>query len=420
MDILENVFEQQIRENLTFPVIGAKLIRRKLEARGVVLDDADVKAIEEKLQDYSEDSSSLFLDFDDSKLEMLKGSDDETFTIDLSDDEANAHFDEIINSFYEKLGDAVPEIVKEITQPILQSLKRDATSMLKMRRKERKQFEKRYLKAWKIPLDLLEMFLALAYEAGEEFNSEFRQKASEEQDCVFDALTRMHARACQISSEILTLLSSGHADGAHARWRSLHEIAVVGSFIREHGNELAEKYLLHDAIESYKAALLYREYSETLGFEPMSDEEFNQIKEYRDHLVNRFGSSYKNNYGWAASTLQKDNPNFRDIEESVNLDHLRPFYKLASHNVHANPKGVFFKLGLYPNSEDILLAGPSNTGLTDPAQGTAISLTQITINLLTLEPNIDRLVQCNILLELEREIGEAFYSVQEAIENQAT
>ena len=195
---------------------------------------------------------------------------------------------------------------------------------------------------------------------------------------------------------------------------------MVGSFINEHVDDIAEKYLLHDAIESYKAALLYRKYSESLGYEPMPQEEFDLLKENRDHLIDRFGTSYKNNYGWASSILQKDNPTFRDVEESVKLDHMRPFYKLASHNVHANPKGVYFKLGLYPNSQDILLAGPSNTGLAVPAHGMAISLTQITITLLTQEPNIDRLVQCNILLDFEREVGEVFYSVQESLEDQAT
>jgi hypothetical protein len=43
------------------------------------------------------------------------------------------------------------------------------------------------------------------------------------------------------------------------------------------------------------------------------------------------------------------------------LDYLRPYYKLASHNVHAQPKGILFKLGLVQN-QDILLAGPSNYG----------------------------------------------------------
>jgi hypothetical protein len=85
---------------------------------------------------------------------------------------------------------------------------------------------------------------------------------------------------------------------------------------------------------------------------------------------------------------------------------------MASHNVHANPKGVFFKLGLYQEGQDILLAGPSNIGLADPGQGTALSLAQITSTLLCLETNIDTLVICDILMTLVDEIGKEFVSVQ--------
>jgi hypothetical protein len=41
-----------------------------------------------------------------------------------------------------------------------------------------------------------------------------------------------------------------------------------------------------------------------------------------------------------------------------------------------NPEGVFFKLGLIGESE-VLLAGPSNAGLTDPGHASALSLMQI-------------------------------------------
>ena len=303
-----------------------------------------------------------------------------------------------------------------IAQPILEQLKRDAPSMLRNCRRERRSFESNLARAWRKPLDLLEMLLAIALEAGDEFNHEFRAAASEEQNYVFEVLTRLHARACQITSEILALLRSGYADGAHARWRSLHEIAVIGFFIKSSGNEVAERYLLHDAIESYKAARQYQEHCTRLGYESLSEEEFNEIESTYQHLISRFGPSYKGDYGWAAPVIGNDRPTFRDIEKKVELDHLRPSYRLASHNVHANPKGVFFKLGLYPGSQDILLAGPSNTGLADPGHGTAISLGQITVALLTTKPNIDRLVICDTLMRLEQEIGEELLETQKSLE----
>jgi hypothetical protein len=129
----------------------------------------------------------------------------------------------------------------------------------------------------------------------------------------------------------------------------------------------------------------------------------------RDALKARFGDPYGEEYGWAAETLGLRTPKFIDIERNAGLGHLRPYYKLASHNVHANPKGVFFKLGLLPDQQ-MLLAGPSDLGLADPGHGTALSLSQITITLLTMKPNIDRLVICQILARLEDEVGEAFSS----------
>jgi hypothetical protein len=56
----------------------------------------------------------------------------------------------------------------------------------------------------------------------------------------------------------------------------------------------------------------------------------------------------------------------------------------------------------------MLLAGPSDLGLADPGHGTSMSPSQITSTLLTMKPNIDRLVICQILLRLEDEVGEAF------------
>lgn len=154
-----------------------------------------------------------------------------------------------------------------------------------------------------------------------------------------------------------------------------------------------------------------------LGDEPFPEDEYNSIKAARDELLVRFGISYKNNYRWASSALKKNNPNFSDIEENSGLDHLHPYYKLASHNVHASPKGLMFKLGILGNTHNLLLAGPSNFGFTDPAQGTLFSLGLITATLVTTKPTIDNLVMCNVLLKLEYEISGEFLKVQREIED---
>ena len=89
---------------------------------------------------------------------------------------------------------------------------------------------------------------------------------------------------------------------------------------------------------------------------------------------------------------------------------MRPYYKWASQNVHAGAKGISNRIGLCEATEDLLLVGQSNSGMTDPAHSSAISLTQVTTVLLNIKPNIDRLVILNILLKMEDEIGEIFLS----------
>jgi len=303
---------------------------------------------------------------------------------------------------------------EKISIILLNSLKRTSKKQLKLRRKDFSKFESRLKKRWEKAFDLLEMLIAISLETGGNFNNELREKASSENDIVFDVLTRLQARACQISSEILVLLQTGYADGAYARWRSLHEV-VVALLISSHGNDLAEKYLLHDTIESYKASLIYQEHHKDLGIDPLTNDDISELKKSYNELINRFGKVYDKDYGWAYPIINRENITFRDIEKAVGLKHLRPYYKMACHNVHANSKGIFFKLGIYPDSEDILLAGPSNMGLVDPGHSTALSLAQITISLLTHSINLDRLVISKILLNLQDEIGVAFLDAQALI-----
>ena len=100
-------------------------------------------------------------------------------------------------------------------------------------------------------------------------------------------------------------------------------------------------------------------------------------------------------------------PTFRDLEASVKLDHVRPYYKVASVSIHAHASGVFSCLGLLPE-EDILLGGPSGIGLSGPARLTAITLTQITTSVLTYGANIDCVVVCNAMAEFSRGVQSAF------------
>jgi len=72
-------------------------------------------------------------------------------------------------------------------------------------------------------------------------------------------MLRLHIRACQVTNEIIILLENGYADGAMARWRTLHEIATVAAVIAKFGDELAERYVHYQIVESTKALTAYEQ-----------------------------------------------------------------------------------------------------------------------------------------------------------------
>jgi hypothetical protein len=279
----------------------------------------------------------------------------------------------------------------------------DAERRLAEEEGQRLRFERRLYLRWGEALDLVRLFRLWCLQAGTAFHDRRRPTAG---DWVHEALVRLHARSCLVAAEVIALLEAGLASGAHARWRSAHEIAVIAFFLRQHGQDAAERYLLHDAVESHRSVADYQRYATRLNYEPFAAAEVDEIQAVRDELVTRFGRDYGSQYGWAAAALGKPRPTFRDIEAAVSLDHLRPYYRMASHPTHAGPKGLAFDMGLLSNS--VMLAGPSNAGLADPGHGIAISLLHNTVTLLNHDPDMGDVVTMMFLLNASDAVGDAF------------
>lgn len=329
---MQEIYDSIITDTFSFKKVGSLLIRKKLKQQGIEINDEQLTRIEEQLAYTDGDHFSLNID-DGSEELTIKNVD-----VDLNDpDELN----KIIQTLTDAITEVTPNIVSDTTKTIHEHLKGQVPEITRETQVDRRKFISNLEKEWGESFRLLEAYIALVIEAGGDFNNEFRSQASNEQNFVFEALTRLHARACQVSSEVMVLIKNGFADGADARWRSLHEITVVAIFIKENGNNVAEKYLLHNHIESFKAAQEFRKHYQALGETPITEANLSDIKEVHDKLIERFGKDYGNNLGWASETLKNRDPKINHIEAAIGLEHMRPYYRLASHNVHANPKGIF-------------------------------------------------------------------------------
>jgi hypothetical protein len=352
------------------------------------------------------------------RLQRWRWWDRRRITIALSAEDA-AELNGDLATVFDRQPEALPGVIAEIAPELAAVLKRRWGREQRAEMSERRGLRRRLDQGWGDALAQLRMLLTVSREFGAAANDELRARKVSEPHKV-EVLTRLHARACQVANEVLVLLAEGFADGGMARWRTLHEIAATALLVGEHGDDLAERYMLHDATEAFRAAVAYRQCQDRLGYEPMPDDVFAAVCDRKDRVVERFGQAFCNQYGWASELLSKDKPTFRDIECAAGTDDLRAHYRLASHGVHADPRGTRFGLGMLPG-ENLLLAGPRDVGLAEPGQRAATSLVQATTPLgLTLATvDLDALVWLQAMRLLQDEVGRAFCDAHVQLEGGA-
>lgn len=306
--------------------------------------------------------------------------------------------------------------VSKISDILYTSLTSSSAEMIEDQRLLRQEFEARLLRRWTKPLKLLETIIVLAMESGEEFcNDLYMEREDLENKVVVEVIVKLHVKSCRIANEILCLLKAGFAEGALARWRTLHEVTVISLFIAERGNDLAIRYLEYEDIERYRDMLEFQRQAEVLGYDPLSKEQVEAITNRKNDLIDKYGRDYTEEYGWLSHIFPKGRRNLREIESDVGTGHWRPYYRLANNYVHSGPRGTLYSLGNMEGS-NVLIPGSSNYGLSTPGQNTGISLHLITTCLLTLFPTIQRLSALQVNDKFLEELCSSFAEVQKELE----
>lgn len=260
-------------------------------------------------------------------------------------------------------------------------------SHVRTERQIRREFEQRLEWRYREAFHRLDAYIVAARQAAIAHHDLRRMVAEEEDDHLYFVLVRIHARSCLVASEIRALIVSGHASGAMARWRTLHELAIVAMFIKQHGRELADRYIQHSTIMMLKFAEEYARSTERLGHEPLDERELCLLRDVRRDLLAQYGDPFKYDYGWASEALNDKKPTFEKIERSLNFEHLKPYQRLASQSVHAGVRGIEYDLGYGSFAPDGMLAGPSNAGLVEPAQSALLDFNMCTDTFLAYKPS---------------------------------
>jgi len=403
---LQDLFEKQIQEQIEFASFVADILQTELEKRGIQLTTGQKKQLTKGLQERAREDDfdkGVGIQIDDAgNLQVTKEIGNSEFEIDILEGAETK-----INKILEDLPSVLNKSADTESDNLIKDIRRLKNALLRDTQKNQNRFNKLLNKRWGKLLALLEVFILVSQEIGAEFNEGIRGDPEKEIPPRFEVLSHSHARSCQVALEILTLLQNGFADGAHARWRTLHEIAVETNIINRNDDELAGRYLDHDIVHKRQSARIFQEHYQELGYKSVTDDEVRELEEAYTRLIQQYGKDFANENGWAARLTGKSRPQFKDLEDIADFEHMRPLYKMACLNVHGGARGLLFRLGLsYEGDENLLLAGPSTNGLANPIQNTAYSLLQITAALLTYDINLDYLVIIKVLHELEQEIFE--------------
>ncbi len=310
------------------------------------------------------------------------------------------------------------DLIGEFSKNMTQYLKKDMMQMLTEQRKYQKKFESRLQQTWRVPIDLLESLIRISTESVQEKGKRKKKDSGNSENHKKTALIKIHARGLQIANEILALIKGGYADGANARWRSLLELSVFSSFLRDNGDIISLRYMEFDTVKKFRDASDFQKYHQLLSEEPLDGKVLNDLQNEIEQLTTKYGKKYVNSeYGWIPQDIIKE-PTFRKISEKVGLDKFYPYYNFASHAVHGGSRG-FYRLGLTNNLQNkVMLVGATNYGLADPIQNTAIALSHITGNLLTLDPDFESLIITHTITTYVNDIGISAVKIQKELEQQ--
>lgn len=401
MGDLQDIFDAEI-EKLPEKILW-QLISDKLEECGVVGDNDLIARLSDSIMKAEEGRDALQVDGPDVSFEFT--------------DEDLEQIDRATDEFVK----GMPALIEELAE----SAAKDCVREIKILwRENRPSDEGAYVEfrgnlniRWGEPLNTLKMLLEVSRSAGQDYFERLLRSKAKKNIYLRQVLIELHARSCQVASEILTLMENGYADGASARWRTLHEITVVSTLIADSGDNLAERYLAYEAVEAKRELDEYLKHHVALGEKPPPKSDIREISAARDAAVAMYGAEFARSYGWAIGYLGTSNrrPNFTNLEEAVGRSTMRPQYKLASYNVHASPFGLVRRLGGMDNPT-LLVAGATNAGLEVPGINTAISLAQLTCLLLPKRLKLDEIAFMQTLILLRDQATNGFFKAARKLE----
>jgi len=334
---------------------------------------------------------SVVITFNDADLERLQGA---------------------INRLIERFPDMVDEMTANAAGKLVDGLRKQWAASRPIE-DPMARIRSHVLKDWAEPINALRMLVSLCTEEGDEYN--IAHLKSKHRRMRTEALARLHIRACRIANEILLLLDHGHTEGAQARWRTLHEVAITATLIADGGDTLAQRFFDHDAVERKRALDDHRRAAEAASEPTLPIAQANEIDRDFERVVAKYDRHFQGTYGWASGQLgMPKEPKFYNLQETAGSLSLKLRFRIASAGNHAS----VMTLGQPVHRWDPMtcIPGAFTAGLEGPGADTAQAIVHVTIALFEEPWDLDRIILVRTLAQLRTEVGDLWHRTARHIE----
>lgn len=321
--------------------------------------------------------------------------------------DSEKEFDKAIQ---EKLPTAIESITKGLLEEIFDYCLDEQNDFKKRNREIADKISQNYSVGIKLFVGFMELNAKISSMTYEKY---FKIFDTFDDHIKLDTLIAIHVRACQVANEILVLVKNGYADGAHARWRTLHELSITFLYLYDSDYEVIHMYNDYEIIEKYKKAKEYKNCEESLDLEKIEETEWQVLTKQREEIILKYGKEFSEGYGWTMKDLPKGKRNFKELEKYVGIDNLRIIYTWSNESIHAGVSGIKDKLSLRNDETHHFLTGPNDCGFLDPVQYTTNSLCQMSEVLLGMEDSLLNQIFEELLYLFQNEIVNEFNKIEE-------
>ncbi|PPF76006.1 DUF5677 domain-containing protein [Pseudoclavibacter sp. Z016] len=162
----------------------------------------------------------------------------------------------------------------------------------------------------------------------------------------FDVLGGLAVRGLKVMEEVAWLLEGGFKEGAAARARTLHELAITSMVLAKYGSpegqhgDLYQRYLDHEGVFVPTVARDLVVAGGDAIAQTLDADVLEILTKRREALIEKYGTDFRAMWGWAAVLLPKRTPaNMATVSDLVEPG-LMALYGMASPEVHAGSQGL--------------------------------------------------------------------------------